>query len=75
MIPSSPEEWPESPTDEGTSLSPGKGEPRVLQDYPEEGCCREHRTDSLSFLLLSSYPPDGLGPDSTASGKTSPSAR
>ncbi|KAK7822331.1 hypothetical protein U0070_014430 [Myodes glareolus] len=39
MIPSSPEEWPESPTDEGPSLSP-----------------------------------DGLGPDSTASGETSPSA-
>ncbi|XP_041495765.1 smoothelin-like protein 1 [Microtus oregoni] len=39
VIPSSPEEWPESPTDEGPSLSP-----------------------------------DGLGPDSTASGGTSPSA-
>ncbi|KAL6064565.1 hypothetical protein STEG23_035988 [Scotinomys teguina] len=36
---SSPEEWPESPTDEGASLSP-----------------------------------DGLGPDSTVSGETSPSA-
>ncbi|XP_029420796.1 smoothelin-like protein 1 isoform X2 [Nannospalax galili] len=39
VIPSSPEEWPESPTDEGHSLSP-----------------------------------DGLGPDLTASGETSPSA-
>ncbi|XP_021050649.1 smoothelin-like protein 1 [Mus pahari] len=39
VIPSSPEEWPESPTDEGPSLSP-----------------------------------DGLAPESTASGETSPSA-
>ncbi|XP_051022408.1 smoothelin-like protein 1 [Acomys russatus] len=39
VIPSSPEEWPESPTDEGPSLSP-----------------------------------EGLGPDSTASAETSPSA-
>ncbi|XP_057611509.1 smoothelin-like protein 1 [Chionomys nivalis] len=39
VIPSSPEEWPESPTDKGPSLSP-----------------------------------DDLGPDSTASGETSPSA-
>ncbi|XP_052037137.1 smoothelin-like protein 1 [Apodemus sylvaticus] len=38
VIPSSPEEWPESPTDEGPSLSP-----------------------------------DGLAPESTASGETSPS--
>ncbi|XP_055456292.1 smoothelin-like protein 1 [Psammomys obesus] len=38
-VPSSPEEWPESPTDEGPGLSP-----------------------------------DGLVPDSTASGETSPSA-
>ncbi|XP_060246340.1 smoothelin-like protein 1 [Meriones unguiculatus] len=38
-VPRSPEEWPESPTDEGPSLSP-----------------------------------DGLGPDSTASGETSPPA-
>ncbi|XP_047372287.1 smoothelin-like protein 1 [Sciurus carolinensis] len=39
VIPSSPEEWPESPTKEGPELSP-----------------------------------DGLGPDSAASGETSPSA-
>lgn len=30
VIPSSPEEWPESPTDEGPSLSPGKGESSML---------------------------------------------
>lgn len=35
VTPSSPEEWPESPTEEGHGLSPGEGEPRALGCLPQ----------------------------------------
>lgn len=82
VTPSSPEEWPESPTEEGHSLSPGESEPRspgaqgLLQRRPPrggQGARRRHWWPH--FPPSCSFPPDGVGPDTVASGETSPSAR
>lgn len=70
VVPSSPEEWLESPTEEGSGLSPGEGESRE----PPGGACRPHGAGTPASLPRS-VPPGGVSPDSAASGQTSPSTR
>lgn len=75
VVPSSPEEWPESPTEEGQGLSPGEWDPEPT------GCCGATPTgvqgtpQGPGFPPSSCLPADGLGADTAASGETSPSAR
>lgn len=57
VSPSSPEEWPESPTEEGQGLSPGELEPgaqRLLQGFPE-GHAGAIMVDPFPSPLLLSY--------------------
>lgn len=79
VTPSSPEEWPESPTEEGHSLSPGEREPRspgaAAGATPRGMQGARHCRWWPQFPPSCSFPPDGLGPDTVASGETSPSAR
>lgn len=60
-IPSSPEEWPESPTGEGQNLSPGKCSCRV-----EEGCWGwgEESTFLTAADASFNFSSDTIGPES-----------